>query len=50
MTWRLGNNKKAIEFYLKNGFEEFDRHIFKLGNDEQTDIMMRLKIKPKADK
>ncbi|MCC6372662.1 MAG: GNAT family N-acetyltransferase [Bacteroidia bacterium] len=44
------NNKKAIEFYLKNGFEEFDRHIFKLGNDEQTDIMMRLKIKPKADK
>lgn len=39
------NNLRAIHFYKKNGFEEFDKHIFKLGNDEQTDIMMRLKLK-----
>ena len=35
-------NFKAIRFYKKNGFMEFDKHIFKLGNDEQTDIMMKL--------
>jgi len=37
-------NVRAINFYRKNGFREFDRHIFKLGDDEQTDIMMKLKI------
>lgn len=37
-------NPRAIKFYLKNGFIEFDKHIFKLGNDEQTDIMMRLNL------
>ncbi len=37
-------NLKAINFYKKNGFLEFDRHIFKLGEDEQTDIMMKLKL------
>jgi len=38
-------NPRAISFYRKNGFIGFDRHIFKLGEDEQTDIMMRLKLK-----
>ena len=37
-------NSRAIKFYKKNGFVEFDKHIFKLGNDEQTDIMMKLKL------
>jgi diamine N-acetyltransferase len=37
-------NLRAIKFYQKNGFEQFDKHIFKLGNDEQTDIMMKLKL------
>ncbi|MGC1630928.1 MAG: GNAT family N-acetyltransferase [Gelidibacter sp.] len=37
-------NHRAISFYEKNGFMAFDKHIFKLGNDEQTDIMMKLKI------
>lgn len=37
-------NLRAINFYKKNGFVEFDKHIFKLGNDEQTDIMMKLKL------
>ncbi|MBV6643700.1 MAG: GNAT family N-acetyltransferase [Cyclobacteriaceae bacterium] len=37
-------NPRAIRFYEKNGFVAFDKHIFRLGNDEQTDIMMKLKI------
>lgn len=38
-------NSKAIGFYNRNGFVEFDKHIFKLGDEEQTDIMMKLKLK-----
>jgi ribosomal protein S18 acetylase RimI-like enzyme len=38
-------NPRAISFYKKNGFVEFEKHIFKLGNDEQTDIMMKLNLK-----
>ena len=38
-------NPRAIHFYKKNGFVEFDRHVFRLGNDEQTDIMMKLEMK-----
>lgn len=38
-------NPRAINFYKKNGFVEFDKHIFKLGDDEQIDIMMKLKLK-----
>jgi len=34
-------NPKAINFYKKNSFVEFDKHLFMLGNDKQTDIMMR---------
>lgn len=35
-------NHRALAFYTKNGFKAFDKHLFKLGNDEQTDIMMKL--------
>lgn len=35
-------NYRAIHFYNKNRFVEFDKHLFKLGKDEQTDIMMKL--------
>jgi ribosomal protein S18 acetylase RimI-like enzyme len=35
-------NPRAISFYKKNGFVEFDKHIFILGDDKQTDIMMKL--------
>lgn len=38
-------NLKAINFYKKNGFVVFDKHLFKLGNDEQTDLMMKLELK-----
>jgi diamine N-acetyltransferase len=37
-------NFRAINFYKKNGFTEFDKHIFKLGDDVQTDLMMKLKL------
>jgi ribosomal protein S18 acetylase RimI-like enzyme len=37
-------NKRALSFYKKNGFVEFDKHIFVLGEDAQTDIMMKLQI------
>ena len=37
-------NPRAIRFYQKNGFEAFDKHVFKLGEDEQTDIMMKLPL------
>ena len=48
MTWQvLDWNEPAINFYKKNGFAAFDKHIFKLGNDEQTDIMMKLQLKDK---
>lgn len=34
-------NLRAVNFYKKNGFVEFAQHIFRLGNDEQTDLMMK---------
>jgi len=34
-------NPRAIRFYEKNGFVEFNRHVFMLGSDLQTDIMMK---------
>ncbi len=37
-------NPRAINFYKKNGFVEFDKHLFKLGDDIQTDLMMKLKL------
>ena len=40
-------NPRAIRFYEKNGFVAFDKHIFKLGQDEQTDIMMKLEMNKK---
>lgn len=37
-------NLKAINFYKKIGYVAFDKHYFKLGNDLQTDIMMKLEL------
>jgi ribosomal protein S18 acetylase RimI-like enzyme len=37
-------NHRAIQFYTKNGFVAFDKHEFILGNDAQTDIMMKLEL------
>jgi ribosomal protein S18 acetylase RimI-like enzyme len=38
-------NKRALQFYTKNGFVEFDQHVFMLGDEAQTDIMMKLQLK-----
>ena len=40
-------NSKALHFYKKNGFVEFDKHLFKLGDEVQTDIMMKLILEDK---
>ena len=37
-------NHGAIGFYQRNGFVAFGKHVFRLGNDEQTDIMMKLAL------
>lgn len=37
-------NREAIRFYERNGFTVFDSHQFMLGNDRQTDVLMRKKI------
>ncbi|KFF25816.1 GNAT family N-acetyltransferase [Chryseobacterium vrystaatense] len=34
-------NLRALNFYRKNGFEEFGTHTFRLGDDDQTDLMMK---------
>lgn len=38
------NNINAIRFYEKQGFKKFDTHIFKLGEDEQTDNLMKFML------
>jgi ribosomal protein S18 acetylase RimI-like enzyme len=34
-------NQRAIRFYQKWGFEQFSSHVFMLGTDAQTDVLMR---------
>lgn len=34
-------NLRALQFYRKNGFEEFGSHTFRLGDEDQTDLMMK---------
>ena len=43
-------NPRAIKFYSKNGFIEFDKHSFILGDEKQTDIMMKLQLDEKLEK
>ncbi|MGA9648363.1 GNAT family N-acetyltransferase [Pedobacter sp.] len=38
------HNTRAISFYQKNGFVEFDTHAFWLGDDKQTDRLMKLEL------
>ena len=37
-------NQRAIDFYIKWGFEKFGEHDFILGNDIQTDWLMKKEI------
>ena len=38
-------NPKAINFYTKVGFEKFGQHIFQLGDDAQTDYLLKMDLK-----
>ena len=37
-------NKNAIEFYKHLGFKMFSKHSFLLGNDNQTDLLLKINI------
>lgn len=39
-------NQVAIDFYIKWGFEKFGSHVFQLGNDPQTDWLMKKVMQP----
>ncbi len=38
------HNAKAIRFYQAQGMQVFDKHIFMVGDDAQTDVMMKLAL------
>ncbi len=40
------HNQRAIDFYTKWGFEKFSTHVFMLGDDAQTDWLMKKSLKP----
>ncbi|KFF01026.1 GNAT family acetyltransferase [Chryseobacterium formosense] len=37
-------NHRAVQFYKKNGFVEFDQHIFLFGDEKQKDLMMKKEL------
>lgn len=41
-VWEL--NPRAQRFYEKWGFEKFSEHIFRMGEEEQTDWLYKLKL------
>ncbi|ASZ12138.1 GNAT family N-acetyltransferase [Chitinophaga pendula] len=38
-------NARALRFYEKNGFSPFGQHIFRLGGDDQIDILVKKTLK-----
>ena len=45
VDWFFISHRLVIaEEAKKNGFEVFDQHVFVLGDEKQTDLMMRLLI------
>lgn len=38
------NNFRAIRFYIKNGFVHTGEHLFMVGDDRQTDLLMERKL------
>lgn len=40
------HNERALRFYRRNGFVIFDQHSFILGDDHQTDLMMKRDLDP----
>ncbi len=43
-------NEKAIDFYQKNGFYKIGTHPFMMGEEEQTDFIMRKDLSTKREK
>jgi ribosomal protein S18 acetylase RimI-like enzyme len=37
-------NSRAIEFYKRWGFKKFSSHIFRLGTEDQTDLLMKKEL------
>ncbi len=42
-------NQRAIDFYTRRGFEKFGTHIFILGDDPQTDWLMKKELKDNSE-
>jgi ribosomal protein S18 acetylase RimI-like enzyme len=40
------HNPRAIGFYRKWGFEEVGSHVFQLGSDAQTDLILQKSLRP----
>ena len=40
------HNQQAIAFYENWGFRTFDSHLFMMGNDPQTDLLMKRSVPP----
>ena len=40
-------NPRAQAFYRKNGFREVGKHVFQLGADPQTDLLMQKELLPR---
>ncbi|MCW3120712.1 MAG: family N-acetyltransferase [Flavipsychrobacter sp.] len=38
------HNYRAVNFYKRWGFELFGSHIFRLGDDDQTDVLMKKQL------
>ena len=38
------HNQRAIKFYQRNAFKKFGTHPYFIGNDEQTDWLMRFDL------
>lgn len=39
------HNYRAQQFYKKLGFEQFSSHVFMVGKDAQTDLLMKLNLR-----
>jgi hypothetical protein len=44
MVRRLGRKPSSNSFLQQFDFEEYDKHVFMLGKDPQTDILMKRKL------
>lgn len=42
------HNEQAKKFYIKNGFVQYGQHIFKVGDDLQTDLLFQKNIFPSS--